>query len=232
MGVDIGYEILIQSYFMIGHLTTLILEAIKQNGAMSVFWGGLIEQVISPIPSVLIPTSAGFLLIPKNLPFLIGLSQIIRQISLPYALGATIGTTVLYLTAFYGGRALIEKFGKFFGLSIKNVDRFKSKFTRGFKDELLIFFLVALPATPISLVAASCGVIEIRALEFYPLIFAGTLVRSFLLGWLGWQAGEAYQLVSSGLNKAENLLTMAGVVGGLAFLGFLYYKRQKILREQ
>ncbi|PJE68941.1 hypothetical protein COU96_02470 [Candidatus Shapirobacteria bacterium CG10_big_fil_rev_8_21_14_0_10_38_14] len=216
---------------MLKEFTLNLIEAIKQSGPKSVFLAGLIEQIVSPIPSVLIPTSAGFLLISKELKFWSAIAQIFSQISLPYALGATAGTTVLYLAAFYGGRALIEKFGKFFGLSIKHIDRFKNKFTRGFKDEVIIFLLVALPATPISLVAASCGVIGITALEFYPLIFVGTLVRSLFLGWLGWQAGEAYQTVSSDLSKAENLLTFLGVGVGVAIVAFLYLKRQKILKD-
>lgn len=216
---------------MFKELTVTIIEAIRQNGAMSVFWGGLIEQIISPIPSVLIPMSAGFILIPKQLASLAAFQQIYRQISFPYAVGATIGSSVLYFVSYYGGRALIEKFGKFFGLSLKNIDRFKNKFTRGFKDELIIFLLIILPATPISLVAASCGIIGIKAAEFYPLILFGTFIRSLLLGWLGWRAGEAYQLISSGLNKIEASLSIAGVGVAFVILAFLYYKRQKILKD-
>lgn len=216
---------------MIKQLTLAIIEAIRQNGPVSVFWGGLIEQVISPIPSVLIPMSAGFILVPAKVTLLTALGQIYHQISLPYAIGATLGSSVLYLAAFYGSRVLIKKFGKFFGLSLKHVDRFKNKFTRGFKDELIIFLLIILPATPISLVAASCGVIGIKAVEFYLLILLGTFFRSFLLGWLGWQIGETYQLVSSGLNKIETFLSITGVSVAFAFLVFLYYRRQKVLKD-
>lgn len=216
---------------MIKQLTFSLIEAIQQNGAISVFWAGVIEQVISPIPSVLIPMSGGVLLIPPKIDFFQAIMKIVRLISFPYALGASVGSSVLYLGSFYGGRILIEKFGKFFGLSVKNVDRFKNKFTRGFKDELIIFFLVVLPVTPISLVAASCGVIGITAGEFYPLILLGTFIRSLLLGWLGWQAGEAYLLISSGLNKIETLLSIAGIGAVLLILVFLYYKRQKMLGD-
>lgn len=213
---------------MIKELTFSLVEAIRNNGLVSIFWAGVIEQVISPIPSVLIPMGGGALLVTKNLQFLPALIQIGKKISLPYALGATIGCSILYLGSLYGGKVLIEKFGKFFGLSMKNVERFRRKFTRGFKDELIIFFLIVLPATPISLIAASCGVIGIGPLEFYPLLFMGTLVRATLLGWLGWQAGEAYQLIGSSLNVVETLLTVMGVGMGFLFLAFLYWRRSKI----
>lgn len=216
---------------MISEFTNNLIELIRQNGPRSVFWAGVIEQVISPIPSVLIPTSAGFLLIPQNLSLGTALLKIFREISLPYAFGATLGTTVLYLGAFYGGRALIERFGKFFGISLKHIDKFRNKFTKGFRDELIIFGLIALPATPISLMAAGCGLIGIRAFEFYFLVFAGTLIRSLFLGWLGWQAGEAYELAGSGLGKMESLLTMIIAVVGVLGIGFLYYKRHKVLKN-
>lgn len=216
---------------MIKEIGLTLIEAIQNNGATSVFWAGIIEQVVSPIPSVLIPMSGGVLLIPQAMTLLPALARIINVISLPYALGATIGSSVLYFLSFFGGRVLVERFGKFFGLSAKNIDRFRNRFTRGFKDEAIILLLVILPATPISLVAASCGVIGIPALEFYPLLFLGTFVRSLLLGWLGWQIGETYETVGAGLNKLESLLTIIGVTLALAFLGFLYYKRQKILKD-
>lgn len=216
---------------MLKALAHSLIEAIKHNGATSVFWAGLIEQVISPIPSVLIPMSGGVLLISPELTLGPALTQIIKMISFPYAVGATIGASVLYFLAFYGGKVLLQKYGKFFGLTLKNVALFRQKFTRGIKDELIIFFLLILPATPVSLVSASCGVIGIPATEFYPLLFLGTFIRSLFLGWLGWQIGEAYELVGEGLNRLESLLTLVGAAAALGFLAFLYYKRQKILKN-
>lgn len=216
---------------MLKEISLQIIEAIKTNGPKSVFLAGIIEQVISPIPSVFIPMSAGFFLIPKKIPFLVAISEVIRKISLPYALGATIGSSVLYLTALFGGRLLVEKFGKFFGVSVKNIDLFREKFTRGFKDEIIILLLLFLPVTPISLVAASCGVIGIPPQEFYPLLLIGSFVRSIFLGIFGWRIGESYNVIASGINQIESLITLLsiGVVG--AILIFLYWKRQKILKD-
>ena len=212
---------------MFKHLSSFLLEAIKHNGGASVFWAGVIEQVISPIPSVLIPMSAGFLLIPQQIFSWLVLVQILQKISLPYALGATIGSSVLYLVSFWGGRVLIERYGRLFGLSLKQIDKFRVRFTRGFKDEMIIFFLLVLPVTPISIVAASCGLIGIVAWEFYPLIFLGTLTRSIFLALLGWKTGETYTLVATSLDKTESLLSLGIVGAAFLVLAFLYYKRQK-----
>lgn len=212
---------------MLKDLTFTLLEAIKRNGATSVFWAGVIEQIISPIPSVFIPMSAGFLLIPQKIATIPLFDLVIRKISLPYSLGAALGSSVLYLFAFFGGRALIERFGKLFGLSLKHVDKFRTKFTRGFKDEAIIFGLLVLPATPISIVAVSCGLIGIRAWEFYPLMVLGTFVRATLLALLGWKMGEAYTNVASRLDLVESLLSIGFVGVAFLVLVFMYYKRQK-----
>lgn len=216
---------------MIKHLTSFIIEAIKNNGPISVFWGGIIEQVITPIPSVLIPMSAGFLIIPKDLPLLPLIIRIIRNISIPYSIGATIGSSILYLGSLFGGRVLIEKYGKYFDVSIREIDKFKSKFTRGFKDEVIIFLLVTLPVTPISIVAVSCGLIGITPAEFYPLLLLGTFIRSVFLGILGWKTGKTYETLALGLNKSESLISI-GIVG-IVFLclAILYSKRKKFFNN-
>lgn len=216
---------------MLKEISLQIIEAIKTNGPKSVFIAGIIEQVISPIPSVFIPMSAGFFLVPQKIPLFVATKDVIRKISLPYAFGATIGSSVLYLTALFGGRLLIEKFGKFFGVSVKNIDLFREKFTRGFKDELIILLLLFLPVTPISLVAASCGIIGIPPQEFYPLLLIGSFVRSIFLGILGWRIGESYNVIASGIDRIESLVTLFSVSLVSTIMVFLYWKRQKILKD-
>ncbi len=217
---------------MIEQLIQTIIEAIKTNGSQSVFIGAVVEQLLGVlIPSPIIPMSAGFILISQELPFLEALFQIFKEISLPYSLGVLLGASLFYLIALFGGNVLMEKYGKYFGLSLKNVEKFRSKFTRGLKDEILIFLLLVLPAASISLISAACGLIGIPWPEFYLVLFAGIFARSALLAFLGWKAGESYQSIIGGIDKIESLISV-GLVG-LAFLilAFLYLKRQKVLKD-
>lgn len=217
---------------MIENLTLSLVEAIKTNGSLSVFIGGVIEQLLGVlIPSPLVPMSAGFLLIPKEVAFMPALMLIIKKISLPYCLGASLGAMVLYLIAFSGGRLLIDKFGRFLGISLNNIDKFRKKFTRGFKDEALIFLLLIIPVSPVSLIAASCAIIGIKAWEFLPILLAGTFFRSLFLAFLGWKVGETYQLALKSLDKTETYLSISII--GIVFLviTFLYYKREKFFNN-
>lgn len=216
---------------MLKEITLQIITSIKNNGPISVFWAGILEQVISPIPSVIIPLSAGFFFLPRHLNFYRALHLAFTKIAIPYTFGVILGASVLYLLAFFGGHLLIKKFGHFFGVSAQNIDLFRQKFTRGFKDEIIILVLLFLPVTPISLVSASCGLIKIPPQEFYPLLFVGTLVRATFLGLLGWRVGESYNLLANGLNQIESLLTIISLAIIFSVLFFLYLKRRRILRD-
>jgi membrane protein DedA with SNARE-associated domain len=217
---------------MIENFTSWIIEAIKNNGPISVFFGGIIEQIAGVlIPSPLIPMSAGFLLIPAQVNFSRLLLLTAQKISLPYALGGTLGASLLYFLVFYGGRTLIEKTGKFFGLSLKEIDRFRLRFSRGFKDEILIFLLVVLPVSSISLIAGACAIIGIPAQEFFPLLLAGTFFRSLFLAILGWKIGETYQEILHGLEKTETIFSLLFLGVIFCVLAALYYRRKKFFNS-
>ena len=115
---------------MIENLTKFLIESIRQNGAQSVFFGAIIEQLVGVlIPSPIIPMSAGFLLISQNLDSFSALLAIFSRISLPYSMGVMIGASLFYLVARFGSRLAIDKYGRFFGLKIKHIDKFRKRFT-------------------------------------------------------------------------------------------------------
>lgn len=217
---------------MIKRITLFIIEQIRKNGAASVFLGGIIEQMMGVfIPSPLVPMSAGFLLIPKDKPLLSALKLVLGKISLPYALGATIGASLFYFIALWGGRVLIDKFGHFFGLSLKEIDKFRLRFTRGYRDEILLLILLILPVTSISLVSATCGAIGIAKLEFFSILFIGIFFRSIFLGLLGWKVGETYNLLANRLDKTQGLISIFFLMLIFSILGFLYYKRKNFFKD-
>ena len=136
---------------IINNLTSWIITAIGTNGSMAIFLGGLIEQVIIPIPSPLITMAGGFLLIPQNIPFLEVLKEALFSVVLPYTLAASLGLGIVYFIAYFGGKPLIEKFKNYLGFSWTEVTRLKKKFKGTKRDKLLIIALRAIPVIPISI---------------------------------------------------------------------------------
>lgn len=207
-----------------------IVQMIQQFGPKGVFLAGIIEQIVVPIPSPIVPMGGGFFLIPKNIPFLAALKSTLFKVAFPFSLGSTLGSTLVFLIAYKGLSALINKYEKFFGFGWEEVEKMKKKFFHGKPtDELLIYLLMTIPVVPSVLVSATCGALKINPLNFYFFTFLGLASRGIILGLLGWWVGEAYLQIASGVNKLENLVLIGvGAIVALLLL-FGYLKREKIL---
>ena len=216
-----------------GEIQHLIFNAIKQNGAISVALAGLIEQVIVPIPSPVIPMAAGFFFVPQDV---VGLWPIVKNLvfraAIPFTIGSTIGSTMVYLAAWFGGKWLINKFSKWLDFKWSDVEAIKAKFFKGkVYDELVIFISRAIPIVPSSLISAVCGAVRINPVSYYLFTALGLFVRGVLLGWLGWQSGEALFSVSEGIDRWETLMTIGIVIVTALVLGYGYLKRDKWLNN-
>jgi len=215
------------------NLTTLVFGFIKTHGALSVIFGGLVEQIIVPIPSPIIPMAAGFLFVPKEIAgFFSIFKSIFFKAALPFAIGSTLGSTMVYLIAWFGGKWLIDKFHKWLEIDWDDIEAIKRKYFKGtIMDEVVIFLSRAIPIVPSVLFSAACGAIRIPPWRFYILTAAGLLVRGLLLGWLGWQSGEALFKISAGLDKWEMVLSILLVLIAFGLLAFGYSKRKKWLAK-
>ena len=206
----------------------MILDMVKTHGPISMFIGGFVEQIIVPIPSPIITMSGGAFLIPHNVSFLQVLWQIILRVSLPYSVGAIIGTSMVFLIAYFGGRPIIDKFGKYVGIKWSLIEKIRADFQKSIKDELFIFIAVIIPVVPVSLMSGFCGGFRFKPQKFYPIMFLALIIRSIILGFIGFQMGEAFTGVANGLDKVESILT---VIGAGLILGFLFLKREKWLKK-
>lgn len=209
-----------------------IFLSIKSHSFISVFLGGVIEEIIVPIPSPLISMAAGYFLIEPNLSLGKAALKIITVVSLPFAFGATLGSLLVYGLTFVGGKPLVCRMERFLDVSWKEIEKVEKRFSKGKKDEFLIFILRAIPVVPISLISAACGFLRISWQEFILFTFLGIIARSFILALLGWQVGEVYHSLASGIDLAENIVTILLLLFAGVFLGFLYFKREKILNSK
>jgi membrane protein DedA with SNARE-associated domain len=211
----------------------IIFEAIKNNGVISVIIAGLVEQVIVPIPSPVIPMAAGFIFVPQNVAgFLEILKTIFLKAALPFAIGSTIGSTIVYLAAWYGGKWLINKFSRWLEITWNDVELVKEKYFRdNYYDALVIFISRAIPIVPSVLFSAACGAIRIKPITYYATTALGLLVRGIILGWIGWRSGEALFSIADGLDSFGTIMNLVFVllIGGL--LLWAYFKREKWLEN-
>lgn len=218
---------------MIGNLIQTTTEIIQRFGFWGVFGAGILEQIIVPIPSPIVPMAAGFFLVQKGSLSLAVLKDVILKAAIPFSLGSTIGATIAFMIAFKGASYIIDRFQNFFGFGWKDVENLKKKFFRGKPtDELIIYLLMTIPVIPSVLVSATCGAIQIPIGEFYLYTFLGLATRGVILGFLGWWFGEAYLQMAAGFNKAENYFFVAAGLLVIILLALGYKNREKLLGQK
>lgn len=184
-----------------------------------VFIGSILEEIVAPIPSPFVMTTAGTLLAAQSAPM-----SYILVIALIAALGKTIGCVVFYVLADKAEDIVIKKYGKYLGFSHTQVESIGKHFNGSYTDDLLIVFLRALPvmpSTPVSLVA---GFLKIDIKAFIRSTFIGNFIRSMIFLYIGF---EGLHAATEGIDSLESLVKIVVVLALGAVVAFVYYKRGK-----
>lgn len=195
-------------------------------GAFGVFVASVAEEVIAPIPSALVMTMSGFLLVsgPVTLSSILAL---IFKVAIPAALGVTLGSYVIYFAAKWGGKFLIEKWGKFIGLRWSDIETIQNKLTGTRKDEIFIGLARVVPFVPSVAISAFCGILEMNILKYFIVTFVGVFFRGIILGALGWQVGNIYEKYAKTLSSVEDLILVSTILAVLVFIVLKYKSRPK-----
>ena len=96
----------------------LISEFLTDHLYEGVFLAALLETIIPPIPTLAVFPTAGFLASQQGLPLISVIPLIILG-----AIGATLGTTGIYLIALKLGRTILLRYLRFVKISEKKLDR-------------------------------------------------------------------------------------------------------------
>jgi membrane protein DedA with SNARE-associated domain len=212
---------------MIEKLTSYIQPIISEYGASGVLLATLLEEIIAPIPSPLVPLAAGFFLLPVDGGFLEIIRQALFIIAFPVALGITLGSLAVYGLGWRGGKPIIEKSKKWIGLSWGDLEKTERKLTRGKSDEIALFILRVLPIIPGVAISGFCGIVRYPLKTFAVITFLGALTRAIALGVLGWYAGVAYTTYAEIISKMENYIFAVLIISALFFAGRWYLLKKR-----
>ncbi len=197
------------------------------HGSIAVFFIGILEEVIFILPSALVFLGAGFLLIPPEINFLEAFGVAFVKIGIPASLGVTIGSLFIYGIVYFGGKRVVNKYGKYFGLTWHDVEEASKKFTSGWGDEILLFAFRALPVFPISVISAACGFIRLSWKEFVTMTFLGAFVRAGSSALIGWGVGKEYVKYAAQFENVEKYGLIVLVLGLLGVYLVLKNRLQK-----
>lgn len=195
-------------------------------GALGVFIASVIEEVIAPIPSALVMTMSGFLLVigPVSVKAILAL---IFKVAIPAALGVTLGSYFIYYIARFGGRFLIDKWGGYLGLYWGDIEKLQSRLSGTKKDELLIGVARIIPFVPSVAISAFCGILEMNIFRYFIISFVGVFFRGIVLGAIGWQAGNVYERYAEVLSSIENTVLISTIFALGVFIVLKYRSRPR-----
>src|SRR4030081_1081107 len=153
-------------------LSVFIVRTISRLGYAGVVLLMAIESACIPLPSEIIMPFAGYLVY-------LGRFNL-WAVSTAGAAGCVLGSLVAYWVGMYGGRPLIEKYGRFVVISLPDLDIGDRWFAR--RGEVIVFASRLLPVIR-TFIAFPAGVARMNLKKFVIYTFAGSLP---------WCVGPAY----------------------------------------
>ncbi len=187
-----------------------------------VILGSIIEDVIAPIPSPLVMTSAGSIALAQQAPWLR-----IAWIIVLSAAAKTATGVLFYIIADKAEDIILKRFGVFLGVSHKQVESIGKMFNGGWRDEAILLFLRALPIMPTAPVSVIAGFIKIKMGMYIRATFIGSIFRNtffFIVGYSGLAIFE--EMVQSTESIADVIQYSIAAAIVLIFL-FVVYKNNK-----
>lgn len=137
-------------------------------------------------------------------------------------IGDTVGDVLHYCVGYFGGKHFIERWGKYFGVSLESIVPLEKRFAD--KGHSFFFWGKALHGIGGALLVAA-GLIRYPFGKFLASNVLGTLVKSALLLVIGFYFGQFLEKINSSLNIVAALTI---VLVPIAFvLYFMWKKRQK-----
>ena len=170
-------------------LAAIIIGVISKTGYVGVIILMAIESACIPLPSEIIMPFAGALAVPavasSHNTSLLSLSLV----AIAGAIGCNVGSVIAYEIGCYGGRPLVEKYGRYLWISrhdLEMADGFFLKF-----GSAAVFIARLLPVIR-TFIALPAGVARMPRLRFHLYTFAGSLPWCFVLAWIGMKLGEQW----------------------------------------
>ena len=183
-------------------LARVVVQTIDVLGYPGVFFLMLIESCGIPMPSEIIMPFSGFLVAAGEMNFWI--------VSFVGAFANLAGSLIAYWIGLKGGRALIEKYGKYVLISKRDLD-LADRWFMGFGN-WTVFFGRLLPVVR-TYISFPAGVAKMEIKRFSLYTFAGALPWSILFTWLGVKMGDNWELIREKLHNFDLAIVVLIIIG-------------------
>ncbi|AVX20168.1 MULTISPECIES: DedA family protein [Carboxydocella] len=194
--------------------TNWVMEEVARYGYLAVFIGMVLESACIPIPSEIIMPFGGLLAARGQLNF--------WWVGLLGALANVVGSWLAYLAGRFGGRAFIEKYGKYLLISRHHLQLADRWFEE--KGEITVFVTRLLPGIR-TFISLPAGIARMDFLRFTLYSLLGVLPWSYFLAYLGYLLGENWDKLTAYLHTANYFLLGTALL--VIALLYLWQKKQR-----
>ena len=172
---------------MIHQLVDPLLHAVRDVVAEWSYLGIImmmaIESANIPLPSEAIMPTAGILVQQGKMN--------IHLAAFAGAAGCLVGSVPSYLLGFYGGRPLLQRYGRWLLLSERDMD--KADAWVGKYGDITFFVCRLLPVVR-TFISFPAGVLKAHFVTFCLFTFVGSLIWCYFLAYVGFKFGEHLQI--------------------------------------
>ncbi|HYY43380.1 MAG TPA: DedA family protein, partial [Pyrinomonadaceae bacterium] len=166
---------------IIGILSVFIIKVISTLGYTGIVLLMAIESACIPLPSEVIMPFSGYLVYTGRFSLWL--------VAVAGAFGCVAGSMVAYWVGMYGGRPLIERYGRYILVSRHDLDLADRWFTR--YGEIIVFVSRLLPVVR-TFIAFPAGVARMNVPRFIIYTFLGSLPWCLGLAYVGQLLGEQW----------------------------------------
>lgn len=199
-----------------GHLQDVIVSLVDHYGYGGLFIVMALGNIGAPIGSEVVLPLSGALTATGHLAN-VWLTIIVTVI------GELAGGTIGYLIGRFGGRPLIDRYGKFVHLTHENLNRVHAFFER--YGSFAIFICRFIPVIR-GIVSIPAGLAEMNLTHFYAWYALGSLAFCGALVFLGFEAGDHIDSITPMLHKGGYVIALAAITVMIA-LWIVLRRRQR-----
>lgn len=173
-----------------------------------------IESACIPLPSELIMPFAGYLVFEGTMKLV--------WVATAGAIGCNLGSLVSYEIGCYGGRPLVERYGRWILLGRRELDWADRFFARW--GYLAVFIARLLPVVR-TFIALPAGIARMSRVRFHLYTFLGSWPWCFGLAWLGMKLGENWRQLGKYFHKFD-VFILAALVLGFAWFVWTHWQHR------
>lgn len=203
-------------FSLVEFVSSTAIYLIESLGYWGIFLGMTIESACIPLPSEIIMTFAGYVVYEGKMAF--------WGVVLVGTLGNLIGSLIAYYVGWWGGRPLLEKYGKYILITHNKLNLADEWFEKYGHEAVLISRMLPGLRTFISLPA---GITHMNLKKFILYTVVGSLPWCFVLTYIGVLMGPNWTTIESYFRYLD-IIVGIGIVVFIAYIIYHYRGKEHI----